>query len=106
MNAENADRSPTFRAMAATRTSAVLFTPRAVGADSVTTSFTRTLSRSACPSKSSTVPGCASASRSPSTTRSTCRNVGSFATSTPARTRSIDTCSETAFAQPRPRTVT
>jgi hypothetical protein len=104
MRAEKADRSPTLRAMAATRTSAVLFTPRSVGAERVRTSFTFTFRRVACPSKRRTVFGCARSSSLPSTIRSTRRKAGSRETSTPPSTRSIDVLSETAFAQPRPRT--
>src|SRR6266511_3542498 len=105
MMAEKAERSPTLPAIATTRTSAVLFTPRSVGAERVRTSFTFALRRSACPSKRRRVFGWARSSSRPCLIRRTRRNAGSFVTSTPTRTRSIEVASDTAFAQPRPRTV-
>ena len=105
MKAEKADMMPTFLTTTAMRMSTVLLTPRSVGAESVMTSPTPTLSRSACPWKSSMVLGLASSSRLPPMGCSTRLTAGSLAMSTPPSTRSIEALSETALAQPRPRTV-
>ena len=67
---------------------------------------TRTLSRSACPWKSSMVLGFARSSSFPSTGRTTRLKSGSLAMSTPDRTMSIEETSETALAKPRVRTAT
>ncbi len=91
------------RAIATTRTSMVLFTPRVVGAEIVSASPTFTFSFSAWFSKIRIVPGSARSSSLPLVICRTWGMRGSWRMSMPLMPTCIEPVSETSFAQPRPR---